>query len=118
MFIVFSKLSEHHTLRGDLRIPIAVYEKEPSSVIAYTLSSREYARELAKLQSVDKGNKKSLVTSNKAEEMGLTLTEATVNSTSVDAGVDAVAGEAIVTIATYNEVIMRSFNVDLRIINY
>ena len=101
MFIVISKLSEHHTLRGDLRIPIAVYEKEPSSVIAYTLSSREYARELAKLQSVYKGNKKGLITSDKAIEMGLTLTETTVNLTSAaTTGVDAAAGEAIATIAT------------------
>lgn len=83
-----------------MRIPIAVYEKEPSSVIAYTLSSREYARELAKLQSVEKGSKKGLITSNKAEEMGLTLTETTVNSTSAAtcnvAGTDGAAGEAIV----------------------
>ena len=97
----FSKLNEHHTLRGDLRIPIAVYEKEPSSVIAYTLSSREYARELAKLESVDKGNKKGLITSNKTEEMGLTLTETTANVTTAApcnvAGIDPVAGEAIIT---------------------
>lgn len=65
-----------------MKIPIAVYEKEPSSVIAYTLSSREYARELVKLQSMDKGGKKSFTTSNKAEELGSALTETTINVTS------------------------------------
>ena len=64
-------------------------------MIAYTLSSREYARELAKLESVDKGNKKGLITSNKTEEMGLTLTETTAPCNV--AGIDPVAGEAIIT---------------------
>ena len=64
-----------------MKIPIAVYEKEPSSVIAFTLSSREYVRELARLQGVDRGKKKSLTTSNKAEELGSTLTETPANVT-------------------------------------
>ena len=80
-----------------MKIPIAVYEKEPSSVIAYTLSSREYARELAKLQSLDKGSKKVLITSNKVEELGSTVITETANVTSAAsysnfASVDATAG--------------------------
>ena len=50
-------------------------------MIAYTLSSREYARELAKLQSLDKGGKKSFITSDKVEELGWTLAETTANVT-------------------------------------
>ena len=50
-------------------------------MIAYTLSSREYARELAKLQSLDKGGKKSFITSDKVEELGWTITETTTNVT-------------------------------------
>jgi len=53
-----SKLNEHHTLRGALKIPVAIYEKEPSSVIAFALSSREYARELAKRNGQDAGKKR------------------------------------------------------------
>ena len=89
-----------------MKIPIAVYEKEPSSVIAYTLSSREYARELARLQNVDRGSKKGLSTSSKAEETGLTLTETTANATSAAtcnvAGTDAATGEE--AIVTTNEI--------------
>lgn len=102
----FSKLSEHHTLRGDLKIPIAVYEKEPSSVIAYTLSSGVYARELAKLQSMDKGNRKGLIMSNnKVEESGWTLTDMSGNmmpktgSSNNLIGIDAGAGGAILVIS-------------------
>ena len=29
-----------------LTIPVAIYEKEPTSIIAFALSSREYAKEL------------------------------------------------------------------------
>ena len=50
-------------------------------MIAFTLSSREYARELTKLQSGDNRKKKSLSTSRKGEEMGSTLTEATASVT-------------------------------------
>ena len=51
-------------------------------MIAYTLSSREYARELIKLQSMDKGNKKGLITGIKAEESGATMAETNINGTS------------------------------------
>ena len=32
-------------MHKSLKIPIAIYEKEPTSLIAYALSSREYAQE-------------------------------------------------------------------------
>ena len=38
-------LNEHHNMHRSLKIPIAIYEKEPTSLIAYALSSREYAQE-------------------------------------------------------------------------
>ena len=38
-------LNEHHNMHKSLKIPIAIYEKEPTSLIAYALSSREYAQE-------------------------------------------------------------------------
>lgn len=63
-------------------------------MIAYTLSSREYARELAKLQNVDKGSKRSFNTSNKTEESGLIMTEATANVTSAPSA-DAMAGRIV-----------------------
>jgi len=94
---------------GDLKIPIAVYEKEPSSVIAFTLSSREYTRELIRLQSMDKGKKKSFITSKKAEEFGLTLTEttaaatsATTCSTSSITDVDSAGGTILYVITYYS----------------
>ena len=39
------ELNEHHNMHKSLKIPIAIYEKEPTSLIAYALSSREYAQE-------------------------------------------------------------------------
>jgi len=47
---------------------VAIYEKEPSSVIAFTLSSREYARELAKMNSQDTGKKKVFTGAKISEE--------------------------------------------------
>ena len=43
------ELNEHHNMHKSVKIPIAVYEKEPTSIIAYALSSREYAQELKSL---------------------------------------------------------------------
>ena len=37
---------EHHKMQGHTTVPVAIYEKEPTSIIAYALSSREYAAEL------------------------------------------------------------------------
>ena len=49
-------------------------------MIAYTLSSREYARELTKLQTMDKGNKRASIISDKAEESGATIIETNISA--------------------------------------
>lgn len=33
---------EHHTLALGLNVPVVVYEREPSSIIAYALSCQDY----------------------------------------------------------------------------
>ena len=85
-----SKLNEHHTLRGGLKIPVAIYEKEPSSVIAFTLSSREYACELAKRNTQDAGKKRSCTGAKISEETVATLlpmeTAAMMTNDDVDPG--------------------------------
>ncbi|XP_065919768.1 1-phosphatidylinositol 3-phosphate 5-kinase-like isoform X3 [Dysidea avara] len=84
------KLNEHHTLRGGLKIPVAIYEKEPSSVIAFTLSSREYACELAKRNTQDTGKKRSCTEAKISEETVATLlpmeTAAMMTNDDVDPG--------------------------------
>lgn len=42
--------SEHHTMPSHTDFPIAIYEKEPTSVIAYALSTRHYTNELKLLR--------------------------------------------------------------------
>ena len=37
---------EHHTMHTHTTLPIAIYEKEPTSIIAYALSSRDYQARL------------------------------------------------------------------------
>ena len=41
---------EHYVLDAELSIPVAVYESEPSSIIACALSTSKYVRELANIQ--------------------------------------------------------------------
>ena len=45
---VFFAWPQHNFLHYP-KIPLAIYEKEPTSLIAYALSSREYAQELKKV---------------------------------------------------------------------
>jgi len=68
---------------------VAIYEKEPSSVIAFALSSREYARELAKRTGQDGGKKRTSTGIKTSEETAVTLlpTESlavSTNDTSTD----------------------------------
>ncbi|XP_067015555.2 1-phosphatidylinositol 3-phosphate 5-kinase [Anabrus simplex] len=41
---------EHHLAPGGYSVPVVVYETEPSSIIAYALSSQEYRRSLEELR--------------------------------------------------------------------
>ena len=45
-----SPLNEHYYLDLELTIPAAVYESEPSSIIACALSSNKYKNELKKIK--------------------------------------------------------------------
>ncbi|XP_050432860.1 putative 1-phosphatidylinositol 3-phosphate 5-kinase isoform X2 [Adelges cooleyi] len=44
--------TEHHVLNINCRIPISVYEKEPSSIIAFTLSTTLYQESLSNSESI------------------------------------------------------------------
>ena len=48
MLLLQSPLSpqEHHLASSGCSVPVVVYENEPSSIIAYALSSQEYQRGL------------------------------------------------------------------------
>ena len=75
-------------------------------MIAYTLSSREYARELTKLQTMDKGNKRASIISDKAEESGATIIETNISVTSTATSICSnVAGSDVV-----GKIIVFSYN--------
>ena len=44
------EFNEHHTMHSHTTLPIAIYEKEPTSIIAYALASREYTLKLVQLK--------------------------------------------------------------------
>lgn len=59
--------SEHHTMYRSASLPVAIYEKEPTSIIAFALTSREYAEELHALV------ERKMATNTGTLEVGVTL---------------------------------------------
>ncbi|GFN83677.1 1-phosphatidylinositol 3-phosphate 5-kinase [Plakobranchus ocellatus] len=48
--------NEHHTLPLCEKVPITVYDYEPSSIVAYTLSSSDYLCRLREIQTANRSN--------------------------------------------------------------
>lgn len=66
--------SEHHSMQSVVTVPVSIYEKEPTSIIAFALSSRVYLYKLKLLQ--ERGAGKVGGASTKAAE----VTAATISS--------------------------------------
>lgn len=83
------ELNEHHTMHRHTILPIAIYEKEHTSIIAYALGSRDYA---ARLKSLMTDQKHSVGNSTGAAGVGGSAASTTVNGSAGVVGSGGVAG--------------------------
>ncbi|XP_076460083.1 1-phosphatidylinositol 3-phosphate 5-kinase-like isoform X2 [Babylonia areolata] len=94
--------SEHHLLQPCERVPVVVYDQEPSSIIAYALSSADYQMKLREVQAFLWGTPKDTSSSSglssrgsKANDLG-SITVESVLETDDPEGLSMLTGSAVV----------------------